>query len=158
MSDFCLTIRNRILVPGARVALRDVGRIWITLIVVLFSVQQGFAGCGDYLFRNGIAVSDHTMSERVSMFDDASDLASFKSPESLPGPPVSRCHGPNCSRSPVPFAPMPAVPGISLQGSEPAALLEGLIAPTVIRGQIEWPESERGARYLPSSIFRPPAA
>lgn len=158
MSDFCLTIRNRSLVPDAWAALRDAGRIWITLIVVLFSVQQGFAGCGDYLFRNGMAVSDHTMSERVSMLHDAVDLESFRFPESLPEAPVSRCHGPNCSRSPVPFAPMPFVPGISLQGSEPAALLEGLIVPTEIRGQIEWPESERGARYLPSSIFRPPAA
>lgn len=86
---------------------------------------------------------------------DFDDLANLAVPVQAP---VRRCSGPNCSSSPVPLAPVPAVPVNLLRSLDPAALLELASTSSETRRAIELPESERGARYLPSSIFRPPAA
>lgn len=129
----------------------------VTLSVVLSWTQSASASCGDYLFRNGKAVSGHSMSEQAIVVHavDFADLANSETPVQVP---VRRCSGPHCSSSPVPLAPVPAVPVNLIRSLDPAALLEMASTSSETRRAIELPESERGARYLPSSIFRPPAA
>jgi hypothetical protein len=128
----------------------------VTLSVVLSWTQSASASCGNYLFRNGKPVAGHSMPEHqvVDATVDFGDLANSEVPVQAP---VRRCSGPNCSSSPVPLAPVPAVPVNLLRSLDPAALLEMASASSETRRAIELPESERGARYLPSSIFRPPA-
>ena len=130
----------------------------ITLGVVLSWTQTASASCGNYLFRNGKPVAGHAMSELEIVKDSAVDFGQSASPDVPVQAPVRRCSGPNCSSSPVPLAPVPAVPVNLLRSLDPAALLELASSSSETRRAIELPESERGARYLPSSIFRPPAA
>jgi hypothetical protein len=130
----------------------------VTLSVVLSWTQSVSASCGDYLFRNGKPVADHSMAEHQMVHVTTVDFADLANSEVPVRAPVRRCSGPNCSSSPVPFAPVPSVPVNFLRSLDPAALLEMASAPSETRRAIELPESERGARYLPSSIFRPPAA
>lgn len=129
----------------------------VMLGVVLSWTQSASASCGNYLFRNGKPVSGHSMADHeiVVVASDLRDLADSETPVQVP---VRRCSGPNCSSSPVPLVPVPAVPVNFLRSLDPAALLELASASSETRRAIELPESERGARYLPSSIFRPPAA
>lgn len=129
----------------------------VTLSVVLSWTQSASASCGNYLFRNGKPVAGHSMPEHQVVVEatvDSADLANLEVPVQAP---VRRCSGPNCSSSPVPLAPVPAVPVNVLRSLDPAALLELASVSSETRRAIELPESERGARYLPSSIFRPPA-
>ncbi|RLS77880.1 MAG: hypothetical protein DWI00_04540 [Planctomycetota bacterium] len=130
----------------------------ITLGVVLSWTQSASASCGDYLFRNGKPVAGHAMPEHQIVQDASFDFGELASPEVPVQAPVRRCSGPNCSSSPVPLAPVPAVPVNLLRSLDPAALLELASVTSETRRAMELPESERGARYLPSSIFRPPAA
>ena len=129
----------------------------VTLSVVLSWTQSASASCGNYLFRNGKPVAGHSMPEHqvVDAIVNFGDLADSGVPLQSP---VRRCSGPNCSSSPVPLAPVPAVPVNLLRSLDPAALLELASASSETRRAVELPESERGAHYLPSSIFRPPAA
>ena len=130
----------------------------ITLGVVLSWTQSASASCGNYLFRNGKPVAGHSMPEHQIVQDTTVDFGALASPEVPVQAPVRRCSGANCSSSPVPLAPVPAVPVNLLRSLDPAALLELASTSSETRRAIELPESERGARYLPSSIFRPPAA
>ena len=130
----------------------------VTLGVVLSWTQSASASCGNYLFRNGKPVAGHSMPEHQIIQDTTIDFGALASPEVPVQAPVRRCSGPNCSSSPVPLAPVPAVPVNLLRSLDPAALLELASTSSESRRAIELPESERGARYLPSSIFRPPAA
>ncbi len=130
----------------------------VTLSVVLSLTQSVSASCGDYLFRNGKPVADHSMAEQQLVHVTTVDFADLANSEVPVQAPVRRCSGPNCSSSPVPLAPVPAVPVNLMRSLDPAALLEMASASSETRRAIELPESERGARYLPSSIFRPPAA
>jgi hypothetical protein len=130
----------------------------VTLGVALSWTQSASASCGNYLFRNGKPVAGHSMSEHQVVVDaivEFGDLANLAAPVQAP---VRRCSGPNCSSSPVPLAPVPAVPVNLLRSLDPAALLDLAAISSETRRAIELPESERGARYWPSSIFRPPAA
>ena len=129
----------------------------VSLGIVLSWTQTASASCGNYLFRNGKPVAGHSMPEHQVVQDSAIDFADVASEVPVQAP-VRRCSGPNCSSSPVPLAPMPAVPVNLLRSLDPAALLELASSSSETRRAIELPESERGARYLPSSIFRPPAA
>ena len=129
----------------------------ITLGVVLSWTQSASASCGNYLFRNGKPVTGHAMSEHEIVKDASVDFGPSSSEVPIQAP-VRRCSGPNCSSSPVPLMPVPAVPVNLLRSLDPAALLELASAPSETLRAIELPESERGTLYLPSSIFRPPAA
>ena len=129
----------------------------VTLSVVLSWTQSASASCGNYLFRNGKPVSGHSMPEHQVVVDATADFGDLANSEVPVQAPVRRCSGPNCSSSQLPLAPVPAVPVNLLRSLDPAALLEVTSSSSETRRAIELPESERGARYLPSSIFRPPA-
>jgi hypothetical protein len=129
----------------------------VTLSVVLSWTQSASASCGDYLFRNGKPVAGHSVPDHQVVVDATVDFGDLANSEVPVHAPVRRCSGPNCSSSPVPLAPVPAVPVNLLRSLDPAALLELASSSSETRRAIELPESERGARYLPSSIFRPPA-
>ncbi|MFO1001242.1 MAG: hypothetical protein U0936_12935 [Planctomycetaceae bacterium] len=130
----------------------------VTLGSLLSWTQSASASCGNYLFRNGVPVAGHSMPEHQIVHDTTVDFGELADSGMPVQAPVRRCSGPNCSSSPVPLVPVPAVPVNLLRSVEPAALLELASASSETRRCIELPESERGARYLPSSIFRPPAA
>ncbi len=126
--------------------------IWLGMLSVgLVWSSTASASCGNYLYRNGKPVTDSSF----SMNDHSENQASGKTPAGMPVPP---CHGPNCSGNPIPLAPVPAAPTNLIRGFDQAAILESLADSTSRSGAIEVPESERGARFVPSSIFRPPAA
>lgn len=130
----------------------------MTLGIVLSWTQSASASCGNYLFRNGNPVAGHAMPEHEIVQDVTVDFGQLASTDLPVQAPVRPCSGPNCSSSPVPLAPVPAVPVNLLRSLDPAALLVLASSSSQTRGAIELPESERGARYLPSLIFRPPAA
>jgi hypothetical protein len=111
------------------------------------------ASCGNYLFRHGKSVTDASFS--FSLNDHNEKYAAGQTPAGMPVPP---CHGPNCSGNPIPLAPVPVAPGNLIPGFDQATILESHADSTSPSGTIEIPESERGARFVPSSIFRPPAA
>ncbi len=126
--------------------------IWLGMLSVgLVWSSTASASCGNYLYRNGKPVTDSSF----SMNDHSESQASGKTPAGMPVPP---CHGPNCSGNPIPLAPVPAAPTNLIRGFDQAAILESLADWTPHSRAIEVPESERGARFVPSSIFRPPAA
>jgi hypothetical protein len=129
----------------------------VTLGIVLSWTQSASASCGNYLFRNGKPVAGHSMPEHQIVQNAAVVLGESPLMDAPIQVPVRRCSGPNCSSSPVPLAPVPVVPVNLLRSLDPAALLELASVSSETRRAIELPESERGARYLPSSIFRPPA-
>lgn len=135
--------------PG--LSLRCVLMVAVTMTVALVWSSAASASCGNYLYRNGKRVTDSSF----SMNDRNQDHASAKIPAEMPVPP---CHGPNCSGNPIPLAPVPVAPTVLIRGFDQAAILESLADSTSPSERIEFPESERGARFVPSSIFRPPAA
>lgn len=132
--------------------------VWavVTFTVLLAGSKSASATCGNYLFRNGKPVADHTMTHAQTLQESNLVLGQFATRSAPVQMPVRRCNGPNCSNSPLPFAPVPSAPISQLRGFDPAALLESISLSAGTQEGIELPESERGARYLPSSIFRPP--
>lgn len=124
--------------------------VGLTSVALVWS-STASASCGNYLYRNGKPVTDASF----SMNDHSQNHASGMIPDGTPVPP---CHGPNCSRNPMPLAPVPVAPTNLMRGFDLATILEALADLTSPSGAIEYPESERGARFVPSSIFRPPAA
>ena len=139
--------------PDARRLMASLQRVLIavaTISVALVWSSTASASCGNYLYRNGKPVADSSL-----MNDHNKDHAASRIPAGMPVPP---CHGPNCSGNPIPLAPMPIAPTNLIRGFDQATILESLADSTSPSGAIEIPESERGARFVPSSIFRPPAA
>ena len=122
-----------------------------TISVALVWTSTASASCGNYLYRNGKQVTDSSFSMNNHNENDASS----RIPAGMPVPP---CHGPNCSGSPTPLAPVPVAPTNLIRGFDQATILESLADSISPSGAIEIPESERGARFEPSSVFRPPAA
>lgn len=106
------------------------------------------ASCGDYLIVNGKPVADHQMPEHES--DRVPGQQNSK--ES----PFPSCSGPNCSNRPAPGVPNPEAP-TNLRSLGPADLVKLLDLGFGPRRMSRVPESERGAFYLPSEVFRPPA-
>jgi len=111
------------------------------------------ASCGNYLFRHGKPVDDKfsAMSDHHHAGNHESETN--QTPRELPVPP---CHGPNCSGNPIPLIPVPVAPTSLVRGFDQAAILESLAQTPTPRRAIEIPTSERGACFVPSSIFRPP--
>ena len=140
--------------PDARrlsLSLRRVLMAVVSISVALVWSSTASASCGNYLYRNGKQVTDSSF----SMNDHNDNHASGKTPAGMP---VPLCHGPNCSGNPIPLAPVPVAPTNLIRGFDQATILESLADSTSPSGAVEIPESERGARFVPSSIFRPPAA
>lgn len=121
------------------------------LIVLMFASDAAQASCGDYLYKNGKPVGHHS-----GMTQEYTPLADFDSSSEAPLLPLHRCSGPNCSGDPLPFTPAPAVPTQLTQGSDQATIAELVRACLSARSGCQIPESERGARFEPSTIFRPP--
>jgi hypothetical protein len=134
-----------------RLSLQRVLMAIVTISVALVWSSTASASCGNYLFRNGKQVTDSSF----SMNDHKENHASGRTPAGMPVPP---CHGPNCSGNPIPLSPVPVAPTNMIRGFDQATILESLADSTSPSRAIEIPESERGARFVPSSIFRPPAA
>ena len=134
-----------------RLSLRRALMAVATITVALVWTSTASASCGNYLYRNGKPVTDSSF----SMNDHTENHTSSKIPDGMPVPP---CHGPNCSRNPTPLTPVPVAPTNLIRGFDQATILESLADSTSPSGAIEIPASERGARFVPSSIFRPPAA
>lgn len=125
----------------------------VTLAIVLSSATAS-ASCGNYLYRNGKPVSGHAMPVESVHQVIAKDVQAQTHPLEVP---VRRCTGPNCSRNSMPVVPVPAAPSNLIRGFDQAAILDALIPLCRPEGGIEFPESERGACFEPSSVFRPPA-
>ncbi len=134
-----------------RLSLQRVLAAIVAVSMALVCTSTASASCGNYLYRNGKQVSKSSF----SMNDHNENFASGKMPVGIPVPP---CHGPNCSSNPIPLAPVPVAPTNLIRGFDQATILESLADSTSPAGASEIPESERGARFVPSSIFRPPAA
>ena len=134
-----------------RLSLQRVLLAVVTMSVGLVWSSTATASCGNYLYRNGKPVIDSAL----SMNDHTENHAAGKTPSGIPLPP---CHGPNCSGNPIPLTPVPVAPTNLVRGFDQATILESLADATSPAGAIEIPASERGARYVPSSLFRPPAA
>ena len=132
---------QRVLIP---VAFLSVALVWSTSAV---------ASCGNYLYRNGKPVSDAFSSMNDHNQVSARESESAEVPSRIPRPP---CHGPNCSGSPIPLMPVPSAPSNLIRGFDQAAIIKSLAQTPTQRRAIEIPESERGACFVPSSIFRPP--
>jgi hypothetical protein len=140
--------------PGAgrpRLSLQRVLMAVVTVSVAWVWSSAASASCGNYLYRSGKPVMDSSL----LMNDHTGDHVAGKTPAGVPVPP---CHGPNCSGNPIPLAPVPAAPTNLIRGFDQAAVLESLADVSLPSGSIEIPVSERGARFVPSSVFRPPAA
>lgn len=108
------------------------------------------ASCGDYLAHS---------EKPVFLTDDAQVGNQAKVGNSTAKPfqtPDRPCSGPNCSRGSLPPASVP--PAGLIQVSDQAALRESLSSVSPPDHAAVIPESERGTRYEPSSIFRPPTA
>jgi hypothetical protein len=153
-------------VPGWGLRLRKVLMLLSTFAVAMSMSNSAVASCGNYLFRNGKPVSHQTMAGPSELSLRVPQSGSDQLPHTLIGRsdatplevPVGPCNGPNCSRSRMPLAPVPAAPTNLIRNVDQAALLETLSQASQGSGEVEFPESERGACYEPSSIFRPPAA
>ena len=135
-------------VPGWGLRLRKVLMLLSTFAVAMSMSNSAVASCGNYLFRNGKPVSHHTMAGPSELSLRAPQSGSDQLPHTLIGR----------SRSRMPLAPVPAAPTNLIRNVDQAALLETLSQASQGSGEVEFPESERGACYEPSSIFRPPAA
>lgn len=126
--------------------------LWITVAVIGASwMSTASASCGHYLYRNGNPVNDVV----VNVQDSTPTVAEEQTPLENP---VHRCSGPNCSQTPVPLNPTPAAPVNLISGFDQLAVLQSLCRPAFTRSAVEIPESERGAHFEPSAIFRPPMA
>ena len=110
--------------------------------------SSAVASCGNYLFRHGKPVDGS-----FSSMSDHHDAPNRETENEQPVPP---CHGPNCSGNPIPLMPVPVAPTNLVRGFDQAAILESLAQTPTPRCAIEVPTSERGACFVPSSIFRPP--
>lgn len=139
---------------GSAISLRKMIGVIGALLVALSWMQSASASCGNYLFRNGKPVSGHFRPMDSLNGVQAHELQADAGPLEFP---VRRCSGPNCSSSPLPLAPVPAVPSNLIQSFDPAAILEMLVQSSETPRGIEIPQSERGACFEPSLIFRPPA-
>jgi hypothetical protein len=162
MNSLMISTRQNILYGQPLKSVRDFVRngVWavVTCTVLLAGSKSASATCGNYLFRNGKPVADHAMTHAQTMQETNIVLGQFATRRAPAQTPVRRCSGPNCSNNPVPFAPVPSAPISQMRGFDPAALLESISLSAATLEALELPESERGARYWPSAIFRPPMA
>lgn len=120
-------------------------------IVGFTSATTASATCGDYL-RLDVNPTGHT---HFPAGEYLAVVMGHRVPAGLPAPP---CHGPNCSDNSVPTMPVPVAPPTLVHGFDEVAIVVALTQrPSPSTGR-EIPESERGASFVPSSVFRPPIA
>jgi hypothetical protein len=127
------------------------------LVVVLNCMASAAqASCGNYLYRNGRPVGGHMMlTDSVPASQDRV-LTDHIVTDHNEAPAVP-CSGPNCTGRPFPVVPIPVAPLNPARGFHPAVILQSstIAEPECDSRQV--PLSERGARFEPSSVFRPPA-
>lgn len=138
----------------------------MVLIVFTSWTRAASASCGDYLLHHGKMVSDQRMTDHATFVaigqPDGRGIPAGSEKVTRPtlpgGSPAGGCAGPNCSRQPTPFGSPPVIPAWQLKLLEPAVLQSVLEVGASLSRARTLPVSERGARYLPSSVFRPPEA
>lgn len=122
------------------------------LMLWLSGGRMAEASCGDYLHRRGVPVSSHGTMDSLK-----SDPGMFHGVEdrTTPSLPLSRCTGPNCSRSPGPQAPVESPVTIATDFDQ-AILFGG--HPNLSMGRLRRrvPDAERSPHYEPMPVFRPP--
>lgn len=131
-------------------------RLAVGLLCVVFF---GFLGrdaraetCGHYLFKNGqpVAGSDRSLNADAI-------AAATRHQQHLPALPKAPCDGPGCRKQTLPLVPPPAAP-LSVTASDPAAILDVLLSANTCVDSMASFQSETGAHWVASEVFRPPAA
>ena len=152
MSDPFLTVQARLLLS------RGDCRFCVALLIVTSVQWSSFvnsasASCGDYLFRHGKPVVRHSSDHEA--YPGWISLSSNVSPSPLNRVPIP-CTGPQCSRGTFPLAPVDAPLTMRARNSEQATVPE--VAACLHFGEMlrRIPESEHGAFFEPSPLFRPP--
>lgn len=150
------SIRNNALPPVGTGggSLRRVMLAASAIVLGLNWTSSASASCGNYLHRNGQPVSGHVVSMDSVTGVHAEGISSNKTPLEVP---VRRCSGPNCSSNPLPLAPVPVAPVNLFRTVDPGVILQSLTDADSVREGLQVPQSERGAFFEPSSVFRPPA-
>ncbi len=112
--------------------------------------------CGHYLFRNGVPVGmPHAEASRTAPVDwQTLAVAGTEVPQKSSQTP---CHGPGCRQRTTPDWPGSVPATLSLE-TDPAMLTAGLQLFDDAAGGLLLPKSERGSRFYPTLVFRPPAA
>lgn len=133
-----------------------VPRSWLFVCVMIslcVSQREAMASCGDYLFRHGKPVAFHSLD---GMSDPRSGIVSPDAPYASSAQRSTPCHGPHCSRSTRPFAPVKTPLSIRT-GDFDQAMLSGRHAfrPLELSMRVA-PVSERGVSFEPNPFFRPP--
>lgn len=142
---------------NAKGAMRPASVALVFLVVALASSKTASASCGNYLFRHGNPVAGHWLSHVENLTKRDTLLHQSGSTVFPERAPIRQCSGPNCSNSRIPFAPAPYAPLSQVRSTEPGVLLETMLCCVETQEASGFPESERGARYLPLSVFRPPS-
>jgi len=111
--------------------------------------------CGHYLFRNGVPVGmPHAEASRTAAVDwQTLAVAGIQVPQKSSQTP---CHGPGCRQRKTPDWPG-SVPATLSVETDPAMLTAGLRLCDDTAGGLLLPKSERGTRFYPTLVFRPPA-
>lgn len=144
--------RNLPLVGMGGVSFRRVTCAAVMAVVSLNWTVSASASCGNYLHRNGQPVSGHLLAMDPLTGPQSAEIPSTEMPLKVP---VHRCSGPNCSGSRIPLEPV--APVNLFRVVDPAVILESLADANSARDGVQVPQSERGACFEPSSVFRPPA-
>jgi hypothetical protein len=125
------------------------------LVLCVGSAVARAETCGHYLFRNGVPVSmEHAETSR-NVPADGHTLASAGT-QDAPKSSQTPCHGPGCRQRTIPDWPGSVPVTLSVE-TDPAMLTAGLQLCGGAAGGLLWPESERGSRFYPMLVFRPPA-
>lgn len=154
-----LSISNCILTAQARLLLNRGNRSFCVALLIVTSVQwsslvnSAAASCGDYLFRHGKPVAQHTSGHAINT--GLTTLSSESSHSSSIPDPVP-CTGPHCSRRTLPSAPVEAPLTIRSRNSEQATVADVVACLHFGEMPRRIPESEHGAFFEPNPLFRPP--
>jgi len=128
--------------------------MWGAFSITLACSGSVTASCGSYLFKHGMNLERKVLPSDSLLLMQAEGMSRHGIPLEIP---VRHCSGPNCSSSPLPLAPIPVVPVNPIRGSVDAIVLQRQVEADSCSRHNQIPQSERGAFFEPSSIFRPPA-
>lgn len=127
------------------------------LVLCVGSAVARAETCGHYLFRNGVPVSmEHSKASRDASADWHTQTLAPAGTQNAPKSSQTPCHGPGCRQRTIPDWPNSVPVTLSVE-SDPAMLTAGLQLCGDAVGGLLWPESERGSRFYPMLVFRPPA-
>lgn len=128
----------------------------VCLVLCIGSAVARAETCGHYLFRNGVPVGmPHAEAARTAPVD--SQTMALAGTQDAQKPSRTPCHGPGCRKRTTPDWPG-SVPATLSVETDPAMLTAGLQLCDDAAGGLLLPKSERGSRFYPTLVFRPPAA